>query len=266
MTAHAHLQRTIVMAAILAAVAGCGSDENRNADADHVAPIPVTLQYLNISGPAATPEAEISALCWYGDFLVLVPQHPERFGDEHGELGLFVLDRDDIEAAIDGRREEPLLPRRALLQAPDLLQSLPGWDGLEAAAAVGDTVYLAVEASVDGKMIGYLLRGFLDHSDEMLRLTVDTERITAIPVPTAIPTAPVAREAFRKSLRFMFVFINPLLKRIHYFTSSNGGKKVSQRIKNIIYRSLRSQPLSNTIMVSRLYHELSPFLNLTMLT
>jgi hypothetical protein len=71
--------------------------------------------------------------------------------------------------------------------APRLLDSVPGWDGLEAAAVLGDTVFLAVEAKVDGRMAGYLLRGVLDPAAEPLTLTIDTDLIAPVPITTQLP-------------------------------------------------------------------------------
>ena len=39
----------------------------------------VTPRLIEIAGPLADPDAEISSMVWYGDSLVLLPQHPERF-------------------------------------------------------------------------------------------------------------------------------------------------------------------------------------------
>ena len=188
--AHCLALLTLLLSVVVGAGCGDGGDDGAGGQFYLTATppaVPVTPQLLPLAGPAASPEAEISALCWCGDRLILIPQHPERFGDAPGELGLFVLDRADIEAVIDGHRSEPLTPRPAILEAPDLLTSLPGWDGLEAAASHQDTVYLAVEARVDGVMAGYLLRGRLERAEEPLRLLVDTDRIASIPVPTSIP-------------------------------------------------------------------------------
>jgi hypothetical protein len=150
-------------------------------------PLVIEPQLLPLAGPAASPEAEISALCWCGDRLVLMPQHPERFGAGPGELGFFVLEQADLEAFLDGRAPGPLTPRAAVLEAPGLIDALPGWDGLEAAASRGDTVYMAVEARVDGVMAGYLLRGHITRTDDSLRLRIDPERVASIPVPTNLP-------------------------------------------------------------------------------
>ena len=173
--------RRAVAAALLATAGAAASAEPAPA------PLVIEPQLLPLAGPAASPEAEISALCWCGDRLVLMPQHPERFGAAPGELGFFVLEQADLEAYLDGRAHGPLTPKAAVLEAPGLIEQLPGWDGLEAAASRGDTVYLAVEARVEGVMTGYLLRGHITRTDDSLRLRIDPERVATIPVPVNLP-------------------------------------------------------------------------------
>lgn len=149
------------------------------------AAVPAPLTLLPLAGPIASPEAEISAMCWCGDLLVLVPQHPERFADGEQALGVFVLDRSEVEAAIDHPGTEPLRPRRIALEAPGLLD-LPGWDGIEAMVSQNDTVFLAVEARVDGRMAGYLLRGRGTACGAPWQLSVEADAAVPIAVPTDI--------------------------------------------------------------------------------
>lgn len=146
-------------------------------------PAPVTL--LPLAGPIATPEAEVSTMCWCGDLLVLVPQHPERFAADDQALGVFILERREVEAAIDDPDAAPLRPRRIALEAPGLLE-LPGWDGIEAMVSQNGTVFLAVEARVDGRMAGYLLRGRGLSCGAPWRLTVEADAAVPIAVPTDI--------------------------------------------------------------------------------
>jgi len=182
------MDRGCGMLVILLAVAlsiGCGRETTEQATQGPTS-IHVEPQPLPLVGMVSEPQAEISSMFWVGDRLVMVPQHPERFVAGRDTLMLFVLDRADIEASIDQRRQEPLAPRPGLLVAPRLLDSVPGWDGIEAAAALDDTVFFAIEASVDGVMAGYLVRGIVDPESEPLVLTLDRDRIAPIPVSTQL--------------------------------------------------------------------------------
>ena len=60
------------------------------------------VRLLPLSGPITRPEAEISALAWYGDTLVLVPQYPHRFGDV-----LFTLEKSAILAWLEDSNFDP---------------------------------------------------------------------------------------------------------------------------------------------------------------
>ncbi len=205
--------RVALVAGVLLA-AGCGEDESDRAGGDQsdrtggdqsdragaavselpaadstatATPIFVEPRLLPLAGPITSPDAEISALCWCGDDLVIVPQHPERFGAAAGELGLFTITRQEILDVLDHRRREPLEPRPLVLEAPRLIESVPGWDGLEAVASTDGTIYFAVETQLEGRMGGVLLRGRLSPADQPLRMRVDTARMAPIPLPTDLP-------------------------------------------------------------------------------
>lgn len=173
------------MVLLLAALAGCA----RHADPHTHTAQPVDLRLLTLAGPVASPDAEISAMCWCGDTLVLMPQHPERFGTADQPLGAFVLERHEIEQALDRPfTTVALTPRRVELRAPGLRQAIPGWDGIEAVASRGNLVYMAVEARQNGRMTGLLLRGHaVPCPDGALRLDMDTDHLATIDVPTDIP-------------------------------------------------------------------------------
>ena len=71
----------------------------------------VPLQFITLTGEIATPEAEISSMVWYGDVLVIVPQHSEKILND-GSLYFYAIDRaHHIEQAVAvfvfgaGRRE-----------------------------------------------------------------------------------------------------------------------------------------------------------------
>ncbi len=115
---------------------------------------PVTL--LPLDGPLASRKAEISGMAWYKDWLILLPQYPARFGDGGGAL--FALSRADIEAAVDGDIAT-LHPRAVPLDDANLRNSIAGFEGFEAIAFDGERVYLTIESSPNGTMMGHLVSG-----------------------------------------------------------------------------------------------------------
>lgn len=110
---------------------------------------------LPLVGPMLQPEAEISGLAWYGDVLVLLPQYPHKW-----DHSLFGLHKADLARAIAGEIDQALEPFPIPLHGSKAMRQLEGFEGLEAIAFVGDTVYLLSEASMPGGyMQGYLLVG-----------------------------------------------------------------------------------------------------------
>lgn len=135
------------------------------------APAETAIVRIALAGGAELPEAEISSLAWHGRSLVLLPQYPSRFASADGLGALLVLERDAIEAALDGEREEPLAVRRVPLIAPELESAIPGFDGFEAIAFAGAHVFVTVEARRgDDDTIGWLVPGRVEGALERVVL------------------------------------------------------------------------------------------------
>ena len=116
-------------------------------------PAGVPVRLLPLAGPITSPEAEISGMAWWGDTLVLLPQYPERFGDV-----LFALDKAEILARVQARGEiEPLRPRTIAFDGGGAAR-LPGYEGFEAIAIHGTSVFLTVETS-PALMRAFLVKG-----------------------------------------------------------------------------------------------------------
>jgi hypothetical protein len=141
-----------------------------------VFPIPLT-------GPLSRPDAEISGMAWHAGDLILLPQYPERFGDE--QMGaLFAIPRADIMAYLDGSTSASLEPRRVAFIAPGIKDRLPGYEGFEAIAIEGDRVILTVETR-PGEMLGYLVGGLIASDNSTVAL--DLSKMTPIHPQTGIP-------------------------------------------------------------------------------
>jgi len=108
------------------------------------------VTYLPLSGPVADREAELSALDWCGEQLVMVPQYL-NFDDHsnHQQGHWYQLAKQsviDYLAAIDaGQKPAQLVPAAIPVTQIDKLEALPGYDGIEAFVCVGDEAFIAVE-------------------------------------------------------------------------------------------------------------------------
>jgi hypothetical protein len=141
---------------------------------------------LPLSGVLESRRAEISGLDWYGDWLVLLPQYPHWFGD--GDGSLFLLHKEEIIDLLDGRSSEPLTPRLLPLHAPGIRQSIPGFEGYEAIAFLGDQLFMTVESSQRGSMQGWLFTGRI--APDLSGIYLEAESRVALP-----PQAPILNMA-----------------------------------------------------------------------
>jgi hypothetical protein len=129
---------------------------------------PVTV--IPLTAPLDSPDAEISGLAWHGDSLILLPQYP-NFAGQAGDGDLYALPREAIEAFLDGDSDAPLEPTAITLDAPGI-NELDGFEGYEAIAFDGDTVFMTIETAGAQGPLGYVVRGTMD--GDVISLDPDT--------------------------------------------------------------------------------------------
>lgn len=135
---------------------------------------PVTI--LELTGPAADRDAELSGLGWHGEMLILLPQYPERFGAGDGVL--FALPKADILTALNSQM--PLEPALISLNAPGLKEGIPNFQGYESITFNGNQVFLTIEAGEGTDMHGYIVSGTI--SEDSSQITLDASNVVEIPV------------------------------------------------------------------------------------
>lgn len=140
-----------------------------------IAEIPVV--YLSLADEYAQANAEYSAMAWYGDTLILVPQYPVRFSSETTYGSLLAIPRQQILDVLDGRQTEALEPIRIPLDAPGL-DGLSGFEGFESIAFVGNTVYMTVEARNGLNMQAYVLQGRIEPDLSQIILEPSTAAVS----------------------------------------------------------------------------------------
>ena len=112
---------------------------------------------IPLDAPANAAEQEYSAMAWYGDTLVLVPQFPAR-----DDNALVTLARADVLAYLRGEIDGPLPTGRITFDDGNLAERITGFEGYEAIGFDGDTVYMTVETHPGTWMLGYIVAGTID--------------------------------------------------------------------------------------------------------
>ena len=122
---------------------------------------------IDLEGPLANKDAEISGLAWYEDNLIILPQHPS-FNNEGSFL--YTLPKSDIETFLEGEAHEALLPQPVPFSIPNFAEMIDGFEGFESIAFDGQDVYLTIEAGTKDGMRGYLVQGeiMLDLSEILI--------------------------------------------------------------------------------------------------
>lgn len=114
-----------------------------------VAQASVPVRLLDITGPVALPQSELSALEWCGDSLMLVPQYPDFY--QANESYFYSLNKNQILAYLDAPTPKPLAPEAVAIKGMQQLEKIPGYEGIEAMVCDGDDAVVAIELNHFGR-------------------------------------------------------------------------------------------------------------------
>jgi hypothetical protein len=132
-------------------------------------------------------KAQISGLAWHGDNLVILPQYPNWQGTP-GDGCVQVLDRAAISAFLYGVSDNPVVPWEVPFITSGLEAGIPGFQGYEAMAIVGDRVFVTVEAELShNDMLGYIVAGTVESDLSAIRLHPET--LVSIKPQARVPNA-----------------------------------------------------------------------------
>ena len=137
----------------------------------------LTVQEIELEGEISQADAEISALGWYGEWLILLPQYPERFENQ-----MYALSLQEITGYLDHEIKKALTPRPIPMDMDGLNESIPGFEGFEAIGFDGNKVYLTIEASSGGKMHGYIVSGTVSGGEPPAGVRLDSTSLQEIPL------------------------------------------------------------------------------------
>ena len=140
---------------------------------------------IPINGPLSTPEAEVSGMAWYGEYLIMLPQFPNHFTQPGSDGSIFALPKAEILAFLDGSHTAPLIPIAIPFVAPGLAELIYGFEGFEAIAIAGERAYFTIEAHSGVPMVALLTTARI--SPDLSRVTLDTSTLVALSPQTLLP-------------------------------------------------------------------------------
>jgi hypothetical protein len=156
------------------------NNANNANNVNNATPVEVEVVEVPLPGVYGAALREYSGMAWHGDTLVLLPQYPSALGNQ-----LVTLGRAQILAYLDGAPADTLVPAPIPFDDGGLPGSLPGFQGFEALAFVGDTAYLTIETSGTFGMRCHVVRAQV-HAEGGLALVLEPQTLTEIPLPVQL--------------------------------------------------------------------------------
>lgn len=115
---------------------------------------------ISLAGKLADRSSEISGLCWFNDHLILLPQYPERFGDNIGKI--FFIRKKIIENYLTGKSTTPILPEYYKINLSNLRKYFRNGSGFESITTDDTIAYFTLEHISNVKTETLLMFGKID--------------------------------------------------------------------------------------------------------
>lgn len=138
---------------------------------------------IALAEPLSESRAEIGAMDWYGDYLVMLPQYP-NFYNEQSSGAAFALAKADILAYLSAPSIDPLDPIQISFDGVDLSEVIEGYEGYESIVFAGNRVYVTIEAKTENGMTAYLVSGSI--APDLTALTLDASTLASIPSQSGV--------------------------------------------------------------------------------
>lgn len=138
-----------------------------------------SLVEIPMEGPVTKKKAEISGMAWMGDTLVLLPQYPEKNGDQR--VVLYTIPKQSILDYLDGKFTTPISPGTIDLIMPNFKETIVDYEGFESIVFRERNVYLTIESGKGGHMTGFLVSGKVSVDNKEINL--DPSILVTIPPP-----------------------------------------------------------------------------------
>lgn len=131
------------------------------------------IQEITLAGEVSQAEAEISGLAWFGDYLILLPQYPFKYGENTtGEI--YKIHKSLILDFIEGKNVNAIEPEKIEIYGEGLTKFNKSGSGYESIMFLGEEVYLTIEFEDNNKMTGYIIKGTINKDADKIFLDSST--------------------------------------------------------------------------------------------
>jgi len=212
-------------------VGGILMSNEKNVEAEEV-----NVLEIKLNGAAKARDTEISGMAWYGDHLVLLPQYPSAASLEpNREPHLYTLKKTEILNYLDAVKSnetppslEPRpIPIRLDASLLSRVKKIRSYEGFEAIAFWGDSVYILLEAS-PGQMEGYLVKGTVERKKN----GKDIGGIESITLQDRCPPVKLEAQASIGNAAYETLLVTS--KRIFAFYEGN-GRNINKAPKALVF-------------------------------
>jgi hypothetical protein len=138
---------------------------------------------IPMKGNISKSSSEISSLCWYKDFLLLLPQYPNFISKNDSGI-IYYLKKKEIINFIDGNTESSLSPKSFKINLADFEDYIGNGSGFEGIATINNNIYITIENMNFSKTESYLVSGIIDTNS--FTITLDKSKLEKIPAPNNI--------------------------------------------------------------------------------
>lgn len=157
--------RIILCLVLVFGLAACKGKEESVSESYEVVEEAEVLE-INLTGPIASTQAEVSAMAWCGDWLILVPQYPAMY-----DGNVFWISSAELTAYLESDEPEAIEPATIPFDDGGLSEQVSGFEGFEAIAFDGDVFYVTSETRAGDGMLSFLVMGVVEGDCESLTLT-----------------------------------------------------------------------------------------------
>ncbi|MGD9899772.1 MAG: hypothetical protein AB7T22_11670 [Calditrichaceae bacterium] len=173
-------KKTILLIIVILQIitAGCSRDGviSRKGSVAPAKGVPVFI--LPLSEELTGDDIEISGLAWFNNYLIILPQYPERFQSD-GNGMIFAIPKAEILERLESGDNKPLDAIKIPVFAKGLNKKIAGFEGFEAIAFRDSTAYLTIESKENRKMKGQIVTGAM--KSDLSGLYIQSDNIKDIP-------------------------------------------------------------------------------------